>query len=93
MAPEPTGHRLPRKKCEAYNRAAFGRRNHRLHNRPFGIGQVARITKATAISSAAVFRLPHGVLSRELKRLTRNRIRFIGLKKLPDRLFGRQLFR
>ena len=41
------------------------RRNHRLDNPPFGIGQITRITKAVAIRRTAVFRLPHRALPKE----------------------------
>ncbi len=33
-----------------------------LHKHPFGIGQIARITKATAVGGKAVFGLPHRAL-------------------------------
>src|SRR6476619_1899378 len=40
-------------------------RNHRLHDRPFGISQITRITKAAAVRGKAVFGLPHRALSKE----------------------------
>ena len=39
--------------------AALGRRDHRLHQRPLCVAQIAGITQATAIRRATVFRLPH----------------------------------
>src|SRR5262249_26496483 len=45
--------------------AGLGRRDHRLDNRPFGASQITRITKTAAVSSNAMFRLPHRVLPRE----------------------------
>jgi hypothetical protein len=68
--------------------AAFGRRYHRLDNQPFGIAEIARVTKAGAIGGTAVFRFPHRALPSRIKRLTRNHIRFIRLKKFSDRLLG-----
>jgi len=41
------------------------RRDHGLHNRPFGISQIAWVTKAASIRGLAVFRCPHRALSRE----------------------------
>ncbi len=45
--------------------ALFGRRNYRLHNPPFGVGQVTRVTKGSSIRGAAVLRCSHRVLARE----------------------------
>ena len=39
--------------------AALGRRDHRLDQRPFGIGQIARIAQAATVGGAAMFRRPH----------------------------------
>src|SRR5438045_9296747 len=39
--------------------------DHGLHNRPLGIAQIARVTKAIAVRGNAVFGLPHRALSRE----------------------------
>ena len=39
--------------------AALGWWDHRLDQRPFGIGEIARISQAAALRSAAMFRLPH----------------------------------
>jgi hypothetical protein len=41
------------------------RRDHGLHNRPFAIGQIAWVTKATAVRSKTMFGLPHRALSKE----------------------------
>jgi hypothetical protein len=38
------------------------RRDQALHKHPFGIGQIARVTKATAVRSYAMFGLPHRAL-------------------------------
>src|SRR5215510_5550738 len=45
--------------------AGLGRRDHRLDNRPFVASQITRITKTAAVSSNAMFRLPHRALPRE----------------------------
>jgi len=45
--------------------AALGRRNCRPHQGPLSIRQIARVPQATAIGSAAMFRLPHWHPSRE----------------------------
>jgi alkanesulfonate monooxygenase SsuD/methylene tetrahydromethanopterin reductase-like flavin-dependent oxidoreductase (luciferase family) len=41
------------------------RRNHRLDQRPFGVGQITRITQVTSVSCTAVFMCPHRALLRE----------------------------
>ena len=46
----------------AFAAAMPGGRDHGLHDRPFGIGQIAWITKATAVRGYAVFGLPHRAL-------------------------------
>ena len=55
-------------------------------NQPFGIAQITRVTKASTIRGTAVFRFPHRALPSRIKRLTRNHIQFIRLKKFSDRL-------
>ena len=42
--------------------AVLGRWDHGLDNRPFGDGQITGVTKAAAVCSKAVFRLPHWAL-------------------------------
>src|SRR5262249_44585541 len=37
-------------------------RDHGLYDRPFGIGQITGVTKATAVRRKAVFRCPHRAL-------------------------------
>src|SRR5262249_50183260 len=37
-------------------------RDHRLYDRPFGIGQITGVTKATAVRRKAVFGCPHRAL-------------------------------
>ena len=61
----------------------FSRRNHRLDNSPFGIGQIAWVTKAASIRGAAVFRCPHQALP-ENQAPGKNHIRFMRFKKFPD---------
>src|SRR5215203_5525962 len=41
------------------------RRNHRCNDSPLIVGQIARITQAVALRSAAMFGCPHGALLRE----------------------------
>ena len=41
---------------------------------PFGIVQITRVTKASAIGGTAVFRFPHRALPSKIKRLVRNHI-------------------
>ena len=38
------------------------RRDHRCGNRPFSVGQIARVTKPTALCGKAMFGLPHRTL-------------------------------
>jgi hypothetical protein len=45
--------------------AVPSRRNHRLDQRPFGVGQITRIAQATSVSCTAVFMCPHRALFRE----------------------------
>ena len=64
------------------------RRDQGLHKHPFGISQVARVTKATAVRGYAVFGLPHPPPDR-IKRPTMNHIRFCRFKNFSDRLSER----
>ena len=66
--------------------AALGRRDHRLDQRPFGIGQIARITQTAALSSAPVFRFPHLGTPVRIGCQIRNHKRFIRLNNFLDRL-------
>ena len=43
-------------------------------NQPFGIAQITRVTKASAIRGTAVFAYPHRALPSRIKRLVRNHI-------------------
>ncbi len=66
--------------------AMLGRWDHGLDNRPFGAGQITRITKTAAVRSDAMFRLPHRALPSRIKRPTQNHNRFIRFNNFLDRL-------
>ena len=66
--------------------AVLARWDHGLDKRPFGTGQITRITKTAAVRSNAMFRLPHRALPLANQAPTQNHNRFIRLNNFPDRL-------
>ena len=66
--------------------AVLGRWNHRFNQRPFGVAEVTRVTKAVPLGSLPVFGLPHRALLCESRRPSRNHNRLIQLNIFLDRL-------
>ncbi len=62
------------------------RRYHRRDKLPFGVNQIARVSQAASIRARRRSGFYIGRFPKRIMRLIRNHIRFIRLKKFPDRL-------